>query len=82
MYAIKDNAIRGRYRNIEGRGHMYSVQGVMNPFMSGSYMHCRRQCIEVRSANQSTQSAEKFFHLHFQLSELALVAPLYCTANW
>jgi len=45
----------------------HSVQGRMNPFMSGSYMHWRRQWIEVHSADQSAQSAEKFFHLHFSV---------------
>ena len=39
----------------------------MNPFMSGSYMHSRRQWIEARSADQSARSAEKFFHLHFSV---------------
>ena len=28
---------------------------------------CRRQCIEVRSADQSARSAEKIFRLHFSL---------------
>ena len=28
---------------------------------------CQRQCIEVRSADQSVQSAEIFFRLHFSL---------------
>ena len=28
---------------------------------------CRRQCIEVRSADQSARSAENFFRLHFSL---------------
>ena len=32
------------------------------------YGHCRRQCIEARSADQSARSAEKNFHLHFQLA--------------
>ena len=39
----------------------------MNPFMSGSYMHFRRQWIEARSADQSALRAEKFFHLHFSV---------------
>jgi len=39
----------------------------MNPFMSGSYMHWRRQWIEVRSADQSARSAEKFFHLYYSV---------------
>ena len=33
--------------------------------------------IEVHSADHSAQSAEKKFHLHFQLSGWALVALLY-----
>ena len=37
---------------------------------------CRRQCIEVRSADQSARSAEIFFAFIFQLSGWALVAPL------
>ena len=28
---------------------------------------CRRQCIEVRSVDQSAQSAENVFRLHFSL---------------
>ena len=48
----------------------------MNPFKSGSYMHCGKQCIEACSTDQSAQSAEKFFTLIFLLSGLALVAPL------
>jgi len=53
------------------------VQGRMNPFMSGSYVHWQRQCIEARSV-------ENFFTFIFQLSGLALVAPLHfaLTANW
>ena len=43
------------------------MQGRMNPFLSGSYVHWRGQCIEVRSADQSARSAEKFFHLHFSV---------------
>ena len=45
------------------------MQGRMNPFLSGSYVHWRRQCIEARSADidQSARSAEKFFHLHFSV---------------
>ena len=43
------------------------MQGRMNPFMSGSYVQCRRQCIKVRSADQSVRSVEKFFHLHFSV---------------
>ena len=31
------------------------------------YNHCQRQCIEARSADFSTRSAVKFFHLHFSL---------------
>jgi len=46
------------------------VQGRMNPFMSGSYVHWRRQCIEARSV-------ENFFTFIFQLSGLAHVAPLW-----
>jgi len=40
-------------------------------------MHCRRQWIEARSADQSAHSAEKFFTFIFQLSGLAHVAPLW-----
>ena len=36
---------------------------------------CRRQSIEVRSADQSAQSAEKKFRHHFSVSGWALVAP-------
>ena len=36
---------------------------------------CRRQCIEVRSVDQSTQSAETFSAFIFQLSGWALMAP-------
>ena len=36
---------------------------------------CRRQCVEVRIADQSAQSAEKFFAFIFQLSGWALMAP-------
>ena len=31
------------------------------------YGHCRRQCIEVRSADPSAQSMEIFFHIHFSV---------------
>ena len=43
------------------------MQGLMNPIMSGSYMHSGRQWIEARSGDQSARSAEKFFHLHFSV---------------
>ena len=36
---------------------------------------CRRQCIEVRSADQSARSVENIFAFIFQLSGWALVAP-------
>ena len=36
---------------------------------------CRRQCIEVRSADQSARSAENFFAFIFHFSGWALVAP-------
>ena len=36
---------------------------------------CRRQCIEVCSADQSARSAEMFFAFIFQISGWALVAP-------
>ena len=32
-----------------------------------AYARCRRQCIEVRSADQSARSAENFFRLHFSV---------------
>ena len=32
-----------------------------------AYARCRRKCIEARSADQSTQSAEKNFRLHFSV---------------
>ena len=46
--------------------------GADTGFMKGGGHHilmkrCRRQCIEVRSADQSARSAEKFFRLHFSL---------------
>ena len=40
----------------------------------GGANSCRRQRIEVRSADQSAQSAENFFAFIFQLSGWALVA--------
>ena len=30
-------------------------------------LHCRRQCMEERSADQSAQSVEIFFRLHFSV---------------
>ena len=44
---------RGGYRIYEGGA----------PYIK----RCRRQCIEARSADQSAQSAENFFRLHFSL---------------
>ena len=32
-----------------------------------AYARCRRQWIEVRSGDQSTRSADKFFRLHFSV---------------
>ena len=44
--------------------------GADTGFMKGGALYikrCRRQCIEACSADQSAQSAEKVFHLHFSL---------------
>ena len=46
---------RGGYRIYERGGHHILMK------------RCRRQCIEVRSADQSARSAEKIFRLHFSL---------------
>jgi len=54
----------------------------MNPFISVSYMHCRRQCIEVRSADWYAQSTGKFFTFIFQLFGLALIAPLHFALHY
>ena len=40
-----------------------------------AYARCQTQCIEVRSADQSAQSADIFFAFIIQLSGWALVAP-------
>ena len=60
------------------------MQGRMNPFVSGRYVHWRRQCIEARSVDQSREARRNFFTFIYQLSGLALVAPLHFafTANW
>ena len=42
---------------------------------NSTIVRCRRQCIEVRSADQSARSAKKHFAFIFQLSESALVVP-------
>ena len=42
----------------------------------GQNVHCRRQCVEARSADlSSARSAKKFFRVIFQLPGWALVAP-------
>jgi len=55
---------RGRSRNVEG-----GVLILCRTVRSNLYWdwHCGRQCIEARSADPSTQSAEKIFHLHYSV---------------
>ena len=62
--------LRGGYRIYErvgggggGGGGHYNIK------------RCRRQCIEARSADQSTRSAENFFAFIFHFSGWGLVAP-------
>ena len=60
---------RGGYRIYERGGALYIKR-------------CRRQCIEVRSADQSAQSAEKFFRLHFSLLRMGSHGTfVLCTAS-
>ena len=54
----------GVARNVELGGHH-----------RGRYARCRRQCIEVCSADQSARSVEIIFAFIFRLSGWALVAP-------
>ena len=61
---------------IYGRGgDSYQKVGEGGGGANRTITHCRRQCIEVRSADQSTQSAEIYFAFIFQLSGWALMAP-------
>ena len=44
--------------------------------------HCRRQCIEVRSADESAQSVENFFSLHFSVIRMGSRGTfVLCTAS-
>ena len=51
--------------------------GGSNLGLVGQNVHCRRQCVEARSADQSSvRSVKNFFRVIFQLPRWALVAPL------
>ena len=59
-----------------GRSPFISRAGGSNLGLVGQNVHCRRQCVEARSADQSsTRSAKFFFRVIFQLPGWALVAP-------